>query len=69
MIELRQLSKAYNRGAVHAVRNLTFEVKKGELLGGGCLSAALAVLLAVILLPRLLSFADRQFAGGIEMSG
>jgi ABC-2 type transport system ATP-binding protein len=33
MIELRQISKTYNKGAVQAVRNLTIEVKTGELFG------------------------------------
>ncbi len=33
MIELRQLSKTYNKGAVQAVKNLSLEVKKGELFG------------------------------------
>jgi ABC-2 type transport system ATP-binding protein len=33
MIELRQLSKTYNKGAVQAVRDLTITVKKGELFG------------------------------------
>jgi ABC-2 type transport system ATP-binding protein len=33
MIELRQLSKTYAKGQVQAVRNLTLEVKKGELFG------------------------------------
>ena len=33
MISLRQVSKTYNKGAVQAVRNLSIEVKKGELFG------------------------------------
>ena len=33
MIELQQLSKAYNKGQVQAVRNLTLVVRKGELFG------------------------------------
>jgi ABC-2 type transport system ATP-binding protein len=33
MIEILQLSKAYNKGKVQAVKNLTLEVKKGELFG------------------------------------
>jgi ABC-2 type transport system ATP-binding protein len=33
VIELRQLSKTYAKGAVQAVRNLSIEVKKGELFG------------------------------------
>ena len=33
MIELQQLSKAYNKGRVQAVRNLTLVVRKGELFG------------------------------------
>jgi ABC-2 type transport system permease protein len=34
----------------------------------GCGVAAAAVVLAAALLPRLLAFADRQYAGGLEMS-
>jgi ABC-2 type transport system permease protein len=34
---------------------------------GGAITAAAAILLAVILLPRLLAFADRQYAGGLEV--
>jgi ABC-2 type transport system ATP-binding protein len=33
MIELRQLSKTYAKGGVQAVKNLSLEVKKGELFG------------------------------------
>jgi len=33
VIELQQLSKAYNKGQVQAVRNLTLVVRKGELFG------------------------------------
>jgi ABC-2 type transport system ATP-binding protein len=33
MIELKQLSKTYAKGQVQAVKNLTLEVKKGELFG------------------------------------
>jgi len=33
VIELQQLSKAYNKGRVQAVRNLTLVVRKGELFG------------------------------------
>jgi ABC-2 type transport system permease protein len=36
---------------------------------GGCFSAGLSILLAAVLLPRLMAFADRQFAGGLEMGG
>jgi len=35
----------------------------------GCGIAAAAIALAVLLLPRLLAFADRQYAGGLEMTG
>jgi len=33
MIELRELSKAYNKGAVQAVKGLSLQVRKGELFG------------------------------------
>jgi ABC-2 type transport system ATP-binding protein len=33
MIELRQLSKAYDKGSVQAVKGLSLQVKKGELFG------------------------------------
>ncbi len=33
MIELKQLSKTYAKAQVQAVKNLTLEVKKGELFG------------------------------------
>jgi hypothetical protein len=35
----------------------------------GCGIAVVAIVLAAVLLPRLLAFADRQYAGGLEMSG
>jgi ABC-2 type transport system permease protein len=35
----------------------------------GCGVAVVAVVLAAALLPRLLAFADRQYAGGLELSG
>ncbi len=35
----------------------------------GCGVAAVAIALAAVLLPRLLSFADRQYNGGLEMMG
>jgi ABC-2 type transport system permease protein len=35
----------------------------------GCGAAAVALVLAAVLLPRLLAFADRQYAGGLEMTG
>ena len=35
----------------------------------GCGIAVLAVVMAAILLPRLLAFADRQYAGGLEQAG
>jgi ABC-2 type transport system permease protein len=38
-------------------------------LVAGCLSAAVSVILAAILLPRVLAFADRQYAGGLEVGG
>jgi hypothetical protein len=34
----------------------------------GCGAAAVALVLAAVLLPRLLAFADRQYAGGLEMT-
>ena len=33
MIELKGLSKTYNKGAIQAVKNLSLEVKAGELFG------------------------------------
>jgi len=33
MIELQQISKTYNKGQVQAVKNLTLEIRKGELFG------------------------------------
>jgi ABC-2 type transport system permease protein len=35
----------------------------------GCGIAVVAIVLAAVLLPRLLAFADRQYAGGLEMPG
>lgn len=35
----------------------------------GCAIAVAAVALAAVLLPRVLAFADRQYAGGLEMLG
>ncbi len=35
----------------------------------GCAVAVAAIVLAAILLPRLLAFADRQYAGGLEQAG
>ncbi|HSV93288.1 MAG TPA: hypothetical protein VLH81_09430, partial [Desulfobacterales bacterium] len=35
----------------------------------GCGVALVAIVLAAVLLPRLLAFADRQYAGGLEVAG
>jgi hypothetical protein len=35
----------------------------------GCIAAAVGIVLAAILLPRVLSFGDAQYAGGLEMEG
>jgi ABC-2 type transport system permease protein len=35
----------------------------------GCLAACAAVVLAAVLLPLLLSWADRRYGGGLEMEG
>jgi len=35
----------------------------------GCAAGAAAIVLAGVLLPRLFAFADRQYAGGIEIEG
>ncbi len=35
----------------------------------GCGVALVAIVLAAVLLPRLLTFADRQYAGGLELAG
>jgi ABC-2 type transport system permease protein len=37
-------------------------------LAAGCLSAAVGVVLAALLLPRLMAFADKQYGGGLEAS-
>jgi hypothetical protein len=35
----------------------------------GCLIAVAGIVLAAVVLPRLFAFADRQYAGGLEMTG
>ena len=35
----------------------------------GCCVAVAGIVLAAVLLPRLLAFADRQYAGGLELAG
>ncbi len=35
----------------------------------GCAVALVAIVLAAVLLPRLMAFADRQYAGGLELAG
>jgi hypothetical protein len=37
-------------------------------LAAGFLSAAVGVVLAALLLPRLMAFADKQYGGGLEVS-
>jgi hypothetical protein len=44
-------------------------LKGGNAFLIGCGIGVLSVALAAILLPRLYAFADRQYAGGIEMAG
>jgi hypothetical protein len=35
----------------------------------GCIAAAASILLAAVLLPRVMAFADKQYAGGLELEG
>ena len=35
----------------------------------GCLAAGVCIVLTAVLLPRIMAFADRQYAGGLEMEG
>jgi ABC-2 type transport system permease protein len=44
-------------------------LKGGNPLLAGCTVAVVSVVLAALLLPRLYAFADRQYAGGLEMDG
>ncbi len=47
---------------------LAVQLGMNQMLFGG-IAAAVGIVLAAVLLPRLMAFADRQYAGGLELEG